>query len=828
MSDPERAVLSTPGATYRVQLHGGFGFADVARIAPYLSRLGITHVYCSPYLQAHPGSTHGYDVEDHTRLNEELGGPEAYGFMVDVLAANGLSQVLDIVPNHVSIAGRGNTRWWDVLKHGRASGFARYFDIDWEPEPHYLKDKVLVPVLGGELEAIVERGEIVAEEESGGEVVLRYHEHVVPVAPDSISDVGTAAQAVERLNADQQLLLDVLGRQHYVLASWRRAATDLNYRRFFDINTLAGLQIHEEGVFDETHGLVLELVANGSITGLRVDHIDGLRDPLGYLWTLAEASGGAYVVVEKILEPGEELPETWPVAGTSGYDFLNVVGGLFVDPDGEAPLSELYRRFTGETKDLPELTRALKHLIMRNIMISDVTRITNELVRVFEQEGWPYERDDLRSVLEETIASFHVYRTYVSPEGAASDYDVHVIDAALAAARGGCASIDNLVFDRLRSVLLLESGGDQGRAFTMRFQQTTGPIMAKGVEDTVFYNFNRFVALNEVGGDPGTFGTSVAAFHSAATRAATNAPAAMLATSTHDTKRSEDVRARLALLSEMPTAWGDAVDRWAKIADRHRTDGLPDANAEYLLYQTLVGAHPLGVERAVAYMQKASKEAKRHTSWIDPEPRYDEALEAFVRGLLADDEFVEALDAFTAPLIEPGRVSSLAQTLVQLTYPGVPDTYQGTEVWDLSLVDPDNRRPVDYDLRSALLRFVQDATGRDLWPPTDVGAAKLFVTTRALNLRRRMPELFARGSYTPIGAAGDRAAHVVAYLRGDDVAVVVPRLVLGLGGDWGTTSIEVPQGGWFNELTDETVEGGTLDVGGLLAEFPVALLRRSV
>jgi (1->4)-alpha-D-glucan 1-alpha-D-glucosylmutase len=444
-------------------------------------------------------------------------------------------------------------------------------------------------------------------------------------------------------------------------------------------------------------------------------------------------------------------------------------------------------------------------------------------MRALPESG--FDEDEVRVAVAETIAAFDVYRTYLRPDGSTSDEDRRIIDEAISTARARATHIDLAIFDALRAALLMEV--EPARDLALRFQQTTGPIMAKGVEDTVFYNYNRLVSLNEVGGDPGRFGVGVDEFHRGAERTLRTLPRTMLATSTHDTKRSEDVRARINLLSEIPERWSEALERWSKIAGRHRTDPLPDRNAEYLFFQTLVGAHPLPVERAVEYMRKASKEAKRYTSWIDPRPDYDRLLEGFVRGVLGDTGFMAEVAAFVQPLIEPGRITSLAQTLVRLTHPGIPDTYQGTELWDDSLVDPDNRRPVDYGRRAALLRRIETVDAADLWAKPDDGTPKMLVVARALDLRRQKPGPFGpTGSYARLATAGDRAGNVLAYLRGDDVAVIVPRLVMGLAEGWGDTGVELPAGDWTDVLTGRETEGGWVDLAGLTAAFPVALLTR--
>jgi (1->4)-alpha-D-glucan 1-alpha-D-glucosylmutase len=875
---------AAPRATYRVQLHAGFGFDDVAAIAPYLAALGVSHVYCSPYLQAVKGSMHGYDVVDHSRLNSELGGAEAHGRMTAALAAAGLSSVLDIVPNHMATAGWENAWWWDLLENGPSSRYAATFDVDWsnaDPDG----PGMLLPVLGDHYGRILEAGELRLTRE-GARFVIRYHDRAGPVAPrslegplaraaaacgsDELATIAVALNALpprastdqdsvrqrhrdkevllgflERLlaeqpavaaavdavvaaiNADPDALDALLSRQSYRLAFWRLASSELAYRRFFDITTLVGLRMELPHVFDETHELVLGLVVDGAVTGLRVDHPDGLRDPEGYLRRLYEASGGTWVVVEKILEPGEELPPTWPVAGTTGYDFLNLVGGLFVDPTGEDPLTELHGRFTGNTATYHELVLEKKHLVMDQSFGPDVHRVTDLAAAVCRRHrrhrdhGWR----DLEAALRELVACFPVYRTYLQPGRPPTHVDAAHVAVAVEEASGRRPDLDPTLFAFLADVLLLRVPGPDEEELVLRFQQLTGPVMAKGAEDTAFYCYRRLVSLNEVGGDPGRFGTTVDDFHCHNRRTAEVWPSTLLTLSTHDTKRSGDVRARIGLLSEIPDQWALAVRRWSTINEAHKRNGLPDRGAEYLLYQTLFGAWPLSVERAAAYMEKATKEAKEHTSWIDPDPTYDAALRSFVESVLADPEFTADLATFVGPLVEPGRVTALAQTLLTLTSPGCPDVYQGTELWDLSLVDPDNRRPVDYDVRLALLDKVAGAGPEDVLAWSDDGAPKLWLVHRALGLRRTAASAFGPGSsYASLDVRGEKAAHAVAYVRGGRVAVLVPRLLLGLGGDWADTTVELPPGRWTSVLDGGSVDGGAVAVGDLLARFPVALL----
>jgi (1->4)-alpha-D-glucan 1-alpha-D-glucosylmutase len=787
----------------------------VSAIAPYLRELGVSHVYLSPLLQARTGSTHGYDVVDHRAFNAELGGVAGYERMCAALEAEGLGQIVDIVPNHTAVGGRENALWWDVLKHGRGSRYASFFDIDWDAPPDELRGKVLVPILGGPLEDVLARNEIRLDE-TGRKPLLRYFEHELPVAPGSLG------------STERRDVATLLAGQNYLLADWHRAASELNYRRFFDINDLAALRVDEPGVFEATHELVLSLVAAGHLQGLRVDHIDGLSDPRGYLERLRLSAEDAYVVVEKILEPGEAVPEGWPVEGTTGYDFLNVALAALVDPDAEESFTSTYRDLTGETTDLAELTRSKKLLVMRSIMDADIARLVRCFLQVVEDLGGekaPYPA--ARLALEETIASLPVYRTYVAPGGTASGADRTVIEDALRLARQRTGPEQDVVLDRLEGLFLGTTRGAAG-AFVARFQQTTGPVMAKGVEDTLFYNYNRFVALNEVGGDPGRFGRDPGDIHREGLEAASRRPSSMVTLATHDTKRGEDMRARLAVLTEVPDAWAAAVRRWSGMAERHRSGDLPDRNVEYLWWQTLVGAWPLDEDRALEYISKAAREAKRYTSWLAPDTGYEKGLEGFIKGVLGDRAIAADVSDFTRPLIDPGRINSLAQTLLKLTWPGVPDTYQGTEVWDLSLVDPDNRRPVDFELRRKLLAEVSGMTPEDAWARRAEGVPKLYLAHRALGLRATRPEAFAATSpYEPLEVEGPGAPGVLGFCRGEEVAAILPRLPVRYGSAREGTFVRLPPGRWRDELAGVDIEGGAVPVGDLLSRFPVALLTRS-
>jgi (1->4)-alpha-D-glucan 1-alpha-D-glucosylmutase len=806
-------------ATYRLQLHSGFGFAEAQEIAGYLDSLGISHLYLSPILTARAGSQHGYDVVDHQRVNPELGGIEG----LRALAQSWPGEiVVDIVPNHMAVADPANRWWWDVLKHGPASDYAEYFDIDWDPSEERLKRSILVPILGDHYGRVLEAGEVRVELHDG-EPCVRYYEHVFPLAPSS------REHDLDAINADKDRLHELLEAQHYRLAYWKVAGRDLNYRRFFAINDLAALRVDRQDVFDQVHKTIFELVDEGLVQGLRVDHIDGLRYPRGYLERLRSRCPNCYVVVEKILEGTEGLHDAWPIAGTTGYEFIKQVDGLFVDPRAEKPLDAVYARFSGSDHPPEAMALEAKFHVMNTELATDIERLTDLFVLVCEDQRRyrDFTRPELRQAQRETLASFRVYRTYVDVRtGDVRPEDERTVIDAIEDAQDRRTDLDPEIFDVLKQVLLLELEGEEEAALAMRFQQASGPVMAKAIEDTFFYRFERLVALNEVGGDPMHLGHTIDDFHLCNRRTQERWPETMLAGSTHDTKRSEDVRARLALLSEIPDEWSAGVMRWAQHNDRHRPGEWPDQEMEYLLYQTLVGAWPLSADRAIAYMDKAAKEAKVHTSWISPNEGHDAALATFVGAVMDDPEFMADIGAFASALVAPGHVNSLSQALLRITSPGVPDFYQGTEVWDFSLVDPDNRRPVDYQARGALLEQVlgADVLDGDRWGKS--GMAKMWLIHRALHVRKRHPEAFGpHGTYEPLIATGSRAEHVVAFSRGGTVISIAPRLVLTLAGDWQDTSLELPPGSWRNAFTGVVVTDATL-LAPLLQDLPVALLER--
>ena len=834
-------MKSEPVATYRIQMRPEFGFDQITDIVPYLHDLGISHVYTSPYLQAAAGSTHGYDIVDPTQVNAELGGTQAHARMCATIQTAGLGHMIDVVPNHMAVAGQQNLWWWDMLKNGSSSRFAQFFDVDWHNGANRWPGKILLPVLGDHYGCILENGELRLTYEDG-ECALHYHDHVFPLAPPAAAEILSRAEAgggskearitaeVTRLNNDPDALDTLIDQQHYRPAFWRMANTDLGYRRFFDISDLAGIRVEEKTVFQAVHAQPLSWVKKGWVQGLRIDHPDGLWDPARYFHRLQKTCPDAWIVVEKILASDETLPSDWPVAGTTGYDFMNLAGGLCIDPASEDALTQLYAEFKGTQKQFEALVHECKHLVLFTLFASEINRLTTLFEAICERHRRhrDYSRHQLRTALFETTVHFPVYRSYVSASmNRVSQEDEQVIDAAIEGAVMVCPNPDPVLFSFLRALLLLQVPGAVEEELAMRFQQLTGPAMAKGVEDTAFYRYHRLICLNEVGGDPGRFGVNLRAFHTACARAQKEHPLGLLASTTHDTKRSEDVRARIALLSEIPNQWADAVRRWAANNARHRSGAVPDPNSEYLLYQTLVGAWPIDEERICAYMEKAVKEAKVHTSWTDPNQAYEQGLADFIAAVLADTTFCTDLEDFVADLVAPGRINSLAQTLIKLTAPGVPDIYQGTELWDLSLVDPDNRRPVDFALRRRLLSQLPQLDPEAILAGMDQGLPKLWVIRQTLRLRRAHPALFGpRADYRPLYATGRKADHLVAFVRGQDVISLAPRLVMGLNNDWEDAIVELPRGKWHNVLTGDDADGGAVQLQELLHRFPVGLLMK--
>ena len=963
-----------PVSSYRLQFHRGFRFADAGALLPYLDALGVTDCYSSPFLKASPGSTHGYDICDHTQFNPEVGSEEDYAAFAAALAARGMGHVVDFVPNHMGVDPAANSWWRDVLENGPGSSFARFFDIDWQPAKDELYEKVLLPILGDQYGLALERGEMQLVFEDGA-FTLRYFEHNLPINPRELTallefnveslqrDLGdehpqlleylsivtalrnlpaytetdpariaerrrekeVARERLQRLVAASPRVLrhvedavrvfngqpgepgsfdrlhELLDAQPYRVAYWRTAPHEINYRRFFDINQLAGLRMHDPHVFDATHSLILQLIHDGTVTGLRIDHIDGLFDPLRYLQRLQSAIGAQrceaaavtpdtalpfYVVTEKILSRDESLPEPWPIAGTSGYDFLNDLNGVFVDRGRQRMLRRVYRRFTRMTAAYADVVYASKKLIMDTPMTSELNVLANALDRLSERDRRTrdFTLNSLRDALQEVVASFPIYRTYITADGF-TDADRDAIETAIRRARRRNPTMEPSIFAFLRQVLLPERQHAAARndleertTVAMKFQQYTGPVQAKGVEDTAFYRYNKLLSLNEVGGDPERFGCTAEEFHAANRRRQARSPFTMLATATHDTKRGEDVRARLNVLSEVPDEWGRCLSAWARINGSHRSivEGrpAPDRNDEYLFYQTLIGAWPPGADatclpdetllpRLRDYMRKAVREAKMHTSWITENPAYEDAVLRFVERTLGAPtaaRFLRSFLPFQDRIARLGMVNSLSQLVLKVASPGVPDFYQGTELWDLSLVDPDNRRPVDYALRRQMLTAMQALLGDqpdhagtrvdavcEMLAHWQDGRIKLFLTASALRLRRAHAALFLTGTYEPLEARGAHAAHAVALARcrpADTVIAVVPRLltslttpthVLPIGTkSWGDTRLVLPPDdpgrAYRNVFTGETVEPSGhgakrgVAIAAILHTSPVALL----
>ncbi|MGO1259169.1 MAG: malto-oligosyltrehalose synthase, partial [Brachybacterium sp.] len=804
-----RAIRPVPTSTYRLQLHEGFTADDAVAVVPYLARLGVGHLFCSPVLQAAPGSTHGYDVVDHSRIGEEIGGEGALRRLADAAHAHGMGLIVDVVPNHMAIPTPiwHNRALWSVLRDGPRSPFADWFDLDPSSEL-----SILVPVLGRTIGAVLADGEIsVGPEEipqadgtTAVETVVRYFDHVLPVA------AGT-----EHLG-----LADLLERQWYRLAYWKVSDEELNYRRFFDVDTLAGLQVELPHVFEATHATLLRLQGEGVIDGYRIDHPDGLSDPRGYLRDLESSTGGAWTVVEKILEGEEQLPGDFPCAGTTGYDALWRVGGLFHDPHGAIGLTHLWQRRTGDLRPFEEVAEESTDLIVSTSLWAEVERLTTLIHRICQEDIRLRDttRRNLQKVIVALLGSMDRYRAYIVPGEPASGSERAVLEQAAARARQRLGEDEDVV-TTLETVLALVCGDEVGSAgrtgsaerdeVVVRFAQTCGPVHAKGLEDTAFYRYTRFLPVNEVGADPDRIGVEPDQLHDHAQSMVRTRPDAMTTLSTHDTKRSEDVRARLAVLTEQPLEWALVVQDLDRATAEDRGDRV-DGAIELLLWQTLAGcwelpgssAAALSAERLEGYLLKAMREAKSFTTWTEQDADYEQQVLALGRAALESSDVQRILTDWTRRTAAAQRSAILGQKLVQLTMPGVPDVYQGNESIDLSLVDPDNRRPVDHALHEERLARMIEGAG-----PDGIADEKLWLTHRALVLRRARPELFQGrdASYHPLPTT---TGHAVAFGRaaaeGDvEVVTVVTRLALGLAqrGGWGDGWIALPSGRWRDALS---------------------------
>ena len=865
-----------PGSTYRLQFHAGFRFTDATALVAYLHSLGVSHLYASSYLKARTGSQHGYDIVDHNALNPEIGVEADHAALCAALAANGMSQILDIVPNHMGVLHNDNPWWVDVVENGLASPWSDAFDIDWAPSGPRLDGQVLLAILGGQYGEVLERGELqLAYDDEGGRLVIRYFDHTVPVRPQELSALldlatlppGCTAEARDALAGllsrlgrihpagrsrgerralrteriatqaalrqfiaahdwapawiDERVALlngrageaasfdalhALIERQPWRLAYWRVGADEVNYRRFFEVSTLAAIRMEDPDIFAESHATILRWVGEGKITGLRVDHPDGLAEPRQYFERLQQACASAagvdgptaplYLAIEKILAQHEHWPADWPVHGDTGYRFSNLVNGLFVHRGNESAFDRLYAEFVGRAHDYAAELLDAKRYVIFHLLASDLHALSDVAFRIAQRSrrSRDFTYNGIRSAIVELAAGMPVYRTYVGEDGVHEMDREHLAWAMSTACERG-ALIETETIRYLVELMTDAARLDERRLrFVRRFQQFTSPVMAKAMEDTAFYRFHRLVSLNDVGGEPMEFGLSVDAFHAANRARARHLPHCMLGSSTHDSKRSEDLRARLDVLSEIPQEWAAAIARWRQLRLRQvpAIDGAPalDPNDEMLLYQTLVGAWPLrqmddtGLatlrERIQAYMQKALREAKVTTSWLGPNEAYEAEVTRSIElllGRLEPNPFLTDLRLFVETIAEYGCANGLSLVALKLTAPGVPDIYQGCETWNLSLVDPDNRRPVDFDTLASQLRrlagvwaehgAIPDAMLAGMRSDWRDGRLKLLLTWRLLQLRSREPALMAGGSYEPLRATGPAAPHVVAFARAD-------------------------------------------------------------
>ena len=852
---------SIPTATYRLQLSKDFDFDAAIQCVPYLKALGISHVYASPFLKARAGSTHGYDIIDHNQFNPELGGEAGFYRLSEALREHDLGLILDFVPNHVGVHFADNPWWLDMLEWGPASPHAASFDVDWEQLPHRARGGILLPILGSPYGKALEQGEIeLRYDPAGGSFSAWYYEHRLPIAPERYSEILRAlvkeAQAetdpagkhlldlasrhaglhhpnrqeapafkaeLRSIEASAELIargLDayraganrpaqtltlhyLLERQHYRLAHWRLASSDINYRRFFDVNSLAGLRVEDARTFASTHRLVGRLISEGRLDGLRLDHIDGLRDPVQYCQRLrrlvrsARRNKGApfYLVIETILGEDEKLPAFPGVHGTTGYEWLNTITQLLIAGDGLEALDEVWRQLSNRPPQLEPVLKEAKRRVLETILGSEFTVLSRLLARIASghYSTRDFSSDSLRQALELYVLHFPVYRTYLTQAGASAE-DHALIAGTIEQARAEWFAADDGIFDFLRDALTMDlvkpergtaHSAPRVRRFALKVQQFTGPLMAKSLEDTAFYRYHRQLALNEVGGDPAASALSVPEFHRRMEERARRWPHGMTATATHDTKRGEDARARIMAIAEIAGEWTAAVARWKVLNAPHvTTDGnfrAPSAPFEYMLYQTLLGAwqpeDPAFPERVKAYALKAAREGKEETSWLNPHARYEEGLARFIDAVLdrsAAAEFLDSFGAIAHRISLLGALNSLSQITLKATLPGVPDFYQGTELWDFSMVDPDNRRAVDYAIRASALETTEKPDWPELvrnWPD---GRLKLAWTAELLKLRREYPDLFAKGDYIPMEVHGRDREHVIAFARrhGRNTAVI--------------------------------------------------------
>ncbi|GKQ54695.1 malto-oligosyltrehalose synthase [Bradyrhizobium sp. Ce-3] len=904
-----------PIATYRLQLTADFDFDAAAAVAPYLKALGISHVYASPFMKARKGSTHGYDVVDHTKFNPELGGEDGFARFSNALKQSDLGLILDFVPNHVGVHFADNPWWLDVLEWGPVSPHAVSFDIDWDLLPYRARGGVLLPILGSSYGQALERGEIALRYDANeGSFSAWYFEHRLPIAPERYGEVlrtivreagaedGPAGHALLELAAryrglrhpnrkeapalkasiqsiegsagiiergldayragedrpTQTLALHhLLERQHYKLGHWRLASSDINYRRFFDVNTLAGLRVEDVATFEASHSLVKRLIAEDRLQGLRLDHIDGLRDPAQYfqrLRRLIRSAQGAkarpfYMVIEKILGEDEKLAKFSGVHGTTGYEWMNTISQVLVDGAGLDPLNEIWRQISNQSPNLTPVLRAAKRRVLETLLTSEFTVLARLVARIASghYSTRDFSADSLRQALELYVLHFPVYRTYLTASGPTA-HDRALISETVERARADWFAADEGIFDFLRDALtmdLLKPGRlphstPRVRRFALKVQQFTGPMMAKSLEDTTFYRYHRLLALNEVGGDPAAGAIAPEAFHAMMQARARDWPHGMTATATHDTKRGEDARARIMTLAEIPGEWTSAVARWKVLNAPHLVlDGemrAPSATFEYMLYQALLGAwdpdDPSLVGRIQAYALKAAREGKQETSWLNPHEAYEAGVKTFIDRILdrkASPEFLDALSTLAERAALIGALNSLSQITLKATMPGVPDFYQGTESWDLSLVDPDNRRPVDFAGRAALLASLETPDWDALAEGWRDGRLKFAWTRHLLRLRNEIADVFTNGSYQPLAVTGAHRDHVIAFARRHGREAVIVAVAKSFapftqgGRSW-------PRGDAFEgeiELAGYALPGGgsKIQLATLFAKLPVAVLK---
>jgi (1->4)-alpha-D-glucan 1-alpha-D-glucosylmutase len=855
-------------ATYRLQLHAEFPLSAAQGVLAYLAELGVSHVYLSPCLQAVPGSQHGYDVADPTRVSDDLGGEQAWTGFVDAARALGLRILLDIVPNHMSAS--QHNPWWDhVLQHGPFSKFAEFFDfrnpqghrfcvhlcplakpygaameagelsiemVQGRPRvKHYENSWPLGPASWGELLSAgdercfseLERLQLIESPVEEDQTAYRRHAALAQQILDQSFEAGRMQAAIDRVQSDKALFDAVLRRQFYMLHGWKLAGELTNYRRFFDIDTLIGVRAELPDVAAATHARIEEMISKDEIDAVRVDHPDGLREPLQYFERLRGLLPEGRIYIEKILENDERLNGDWPIDGTVGYDFLAKVNRLWMDDQRTDVLTSTYSDFTGHSVNFGKLVREKKRAIIESTFSAAHEQLA-AMALMIARSDWQT-RDlsprQLREALEKLITALPIYRTYRTADALHED-DKRVLLEALQSARIGSPDMDAAAFDFLAALFTKSPLNDFEADFIAKWQQLTPAVMAKGVEDTTFYCFDRLVSCNEVGSQASLIGISNDKFHEFCNYLSDRWPNSMLATSTHDNKRSEDVRARISILSEIPERWSEALHLWSQLNANAWQNRLPDRHAEYLLYQTLIGAWPIDRDRTWAYMLKACREAKINTSWHEPNNSFEEKIRGFVGGVFDTPEFIASLERFIEPLILPGRINSLAQTLIKMVAPGVPDFYQGTELWDLSLVDPDNRRPVDFENRLQLMRRAHRLSANDALREWDSGMPKLWMTARILAIRReRVEDFSAQSKYQPLVAQGTHLGRLLAFRRGENLIAVVPRLTMTLAGEWGDTRLPLPGGSWRNCFTEQVIQR-EISPGELFASFPVALLIR--